>query len=269
MSPVLTAVFILCMFVNAAVFSMLGQGGGVLYTPIQVFFGIGFHEAATTSLFLIIITSLSSTLVFHRSGKVDWPLALVLETATVAGAFCGGLYSGHLSAHVLTIVFALLVALAGALMRGEGEQMRRAVRHERLSMFDWRREVDGNSYSVNLALALPISFLAGAFSGLVGLAGGILKIPMLVLLFGVPMDIAVASSAFMVGLTALGGFAGHLAVGHWDWRTTLLLALPVFLGGQIGARRSLQLKETSLKKIYVWFLFCIAVLMFSRIFWTE
>lgn len=269
MTPLLTLIFILCMFANAAVFSMLGLGGGILFTPIQVFFGVDFHAAATTSLFLIIITSFSSTLVFRRSGKVDWPLALALETATVAGAFCGGLYSGHLSAHALTIVFALLVALAGVLMRGEGEQMRRAVRHERLSMFAWHREVDGSRYCVNLALALPISFLAGAFSGLVGLAGGILKIPMLVLLFGVPMDIAVASSAFMVGLTALGGFTGHLAVGHWDWRTTLLLVLPVFLGGQIGARRSLQLKKTSLKKVYVWFLFCISILMFSRIFWTE
>jgi len=257
------------MFINAVVFSMLGQGGGVLYTPIQVFFGIGFHVAATTSLFLIIITSLSSTLVYRKAGKVDWPLALVLETFTTAGAFFGGLYSGHVSSRALTLVFALLVAVAGVLMRGEGRWLQRGAQHESMSFFTWQREVDGRSYSVNLLLALPISFLAGALSGLVGLAGGILKIPMLVLLFGLPMDIAVASSAFMVGLTAAGGFAGHLAVGHWDWRITLLLVLPVFFGGQIGARRSLQMDKERLRGVYVWFLFAIAAVMFSRVFWAH
>ncbi len=63
-------------FLVAVVFSMLGQGGGTLYTPLQVLFGLDFHVAATTSLFLIMITSLSATLVFRKAKKVDWPLAI-------------------------------------------------------------------------------------------------------------------------------------------------------------------------------------------------
>ena len=65
----------------AIVFSMLGQGGGALYTPLQVLAGVGFHEAATTSLFLIVVVSLSSTLVFRRGRKVDFPLVAVLAGA--------------------------------------------------------------------------------------------------------------------------------------------------------------------------------------------
>jgi len=90
--------------------------------------------------------------------------------------------------------------------------------------FRWRRSMGPEPYCVNLALALPIAFVAGVVSGLIGVSGGILKVPMLVLLFGVPMNIAVGSSAFMVGLTAMGGFLGHLAAGHFNWKMALMLA---------------------------------------------
>ena len=56
-----------CMLAVAIVFSMLGQGGGAMYTPLQVWFGVNFHQAATTSLFLIMVTSVSASLVFHKA----------------------------------------------------------------------------------------------------------------------------------------------------------------------------------------------------------
>ena len=83
----------------------------------------------------------------------------------------------------------------------------------------------------------------------------------MVLLFGIPMEIAVASSAFMIGLTAAGGFAGHVAAGHWDWKTSLVLAVAVFVGGQIGARLSIGIDKRRLKRAFGWFLFGIATLM--------
>ena len=89
MSLLVFAIFYLLMFVIATVFSSLGVGGGVVYTPAQLLFGIEFHTAASTSLFLIMVTSLSATLVFRRAATVDWPLAIVLEAATAFGAFLG------------------------------------------------------------------------------------------------------------------------------------------------------------------------------------
>jgi uncharacterized protein len=71
---------------------------------------------------------------------------------------------------------------------------------------------------------------------LIGVSGGILKVPTLVLMFGVPMNIAVVgSSAFMVGLTASGGFLGHLLAGHFDWKMALVLIPGIFVGAQIGS----------------------------------
>ncbi len=58
------------MFGVAVVFSMPGQGGGALYTPLQVWMGIEFHEAATTSLFLIMVTSAAASLVFHKAKRI-------------------------------------------------------------------------------------------------------------------------------------------------------------------------------------------------------
>ena len=105
MSPLLVTILAGCMFVVAVVFSMLGQGGGTLYTPIQVLAGVDFHVAATTSLFLIMVTSLSATIVFRKAKRVDWPLAIVLETVTTLGGLAGGLSSGRFSGTALSVLF--------------------------------------------------------------------------------------------------------------------------------------------------------------------
>ena len=252
------------MFVAAVGFSLLGQGGGVLYTPIQVWSGIDFHVAATTSLFLIMVMSLSSSLVFRKANRIDWPLALVLESSTAVGGFCGGLWSGLFTAEFLSVLFAAVVALAAYSMVRPFNTHRPAGAGQD-GFWHWRRELGGQHYRVNLAVALPICFLVGLVSGLVGVGGGVLKVPMMVLLFGIPMDIAVGSSALMVGLTAAGGFAGHVTNGHWDWRTSLILAAAVFAGAQIGSRISITLDKRRLKRAYGWFLLLIAILMLVRL----
>ena len=250
-------------FLIAIVFSMLGQGGGTLYTPIQVLFGIDFHTAATTSLFLIMITSLSATLVFRKAKRVDWSLAVVLETVTALGGFIGGYVSGNISGQHLSWFFAALVAFAAIFMIHEFKQKPKALPHKKY-WFHWIRHFNQQQYAVNLLLALPVSFLAGLSSGLIGVGGGILKVPLMVLLLGIPMDIAVGSSALMVGLTAAGGFAGHLAAGHWDWKTSLMLGVAVFIGGQIGARKALSIDKKKMKKLFGWFLLGIAFLMLVK-----
>lgn len=248
-----------CIFAIALVFSMLGQGGGALYTPLQVWLGIDFHEAATTSLFLIVVTSLAASLVFHKAKRIDWPLAIALEAVTTAGGFAGGLGSSRFSGQTLSLMFAVVIGAAAVLMirpmkpRGPREHGRR--------FYVWSRTLGEQSYTVNMALALPFSFFAGALSGLVGVGGGLIKVPLMVLVLGVPMDIAVGSSALMVGVTASGGFAGHLVHGHWSWKLSLVLAAAAFVGGQIGSRLTVKLDKQKLKVGFGWFLLVIAATM--------
>lgn len=266
MNPLL-GILAALMFGVAAVFSMLGQGGGVLYTPLQVFFGIKFHVAATTSLFLIMVTSLSATLVFHKGGKVDWPLAIALESATTLGGLAGGLSSGRFSGVFLSLLFAAVVGAAGVFMIRSFGTLDLCPPEDTAGLWHWRRRFREHHYCVNLLVALPASFIAGVISGLVGVGGGIIKVPLMVLLLGIPMDIAVGSSALMIGLTASAGFAGHLIAGHWDWKLSLLLAVAVFAGGQIGSRKALGVDRKKMKRIFGWFMLVIAAAMIARVCW--
>ncbi|VAX42488.1 hypothetical protein MNBD_PLANCTO03-1454 [hydrothermal vent metagenome] len=258
-------ILVIIFFFVAVVFSMLGQGGGALYTPIQVLMGGDFHEAATTSLFLIMVVSASSTLVFRKNKRVDVPLVLVLEAITATGAFAGGLGSVRFSGATLSIGFAAFIVFAALFMI-------LPVKTDKHSSIDkqgpyrWKRVLGDDHYSINLLIALPASFAAGMASGLLGVGGGLVKVPLMVLLLGIPMDIAIGSSALMIGITAATGFAGHAINGHWNWKLSLALAVVVFLGAQIGARFSLKIDKHALKRAFGWFLVCIAAIMVLKAF---
>lgn len=250
----------LLFFVVAAVFALFGQGGGAIYTPLQVFLGTDFHVAATTSLFLIMVVSASATLVFRRGAKVDVPLVLVLEAMTALGSFAGGLSSTAFSGRALTIGFAGFVTFAALFMvlpiQTEGRS-----RPDAVGLLRWQRQLGETRYSIHLGVALPASFAAGLASGLLGVGGGLLKVPLMVLLLGIPADIAVGSSAMMIGFTALTGFLGHVVHGHWDWRTSLVLGVVVFLGARLGASFSLSLDKALLKRLFGGFLIVISAAM--------
>ena len=255
-----TLLLAIIFLILAIVFAMLGQGGGALYTPIQVFTGIPFHEAATTSLFLIMVVSVSSTLVFRKSKRVDAPLVIVLEAVTAAGAFLGGLSSIKFSGPQLSIGFAGFITFAAIFMilpintDRSGKKLKTGVPY-------WQRQIGEEHYAVNLAVALPAVFVAGLASGLLGIGGGLIKVPLMVLLLNIPMDIAIGSSALMVGITATTGFAGHAVTGHWNPKLGLSLAIAVFIGAQIGARFSLKVNKKTLKKGFGYFLVVIASIM--------
>lgn len=243
--------------------SMLGIGGGVLYTPLQVIFGVEVHEAAATSQLLIVVLSVGATHVYCRAGKVDWALAAFLELFTATGAFAGGYLSGFLSERVLLTVLAAVVVVAGLSM------MRRRLpegdwRHARHSWYKWRRRSCGVEYELNLLAAIPVSFAAGTIAGMVGIGGGVLKVPMMVLLFGIPMEVAVATSALMVGITAIGGFAGHFVQGHFDWRMAVPLAPAVFVAAQLGAHTMLRIDRARLKRIFGIAMFLVALAIVLR-----
>jgi uncharacterized membrane protein YfcA len=247
-------------FAVAVVAAMLGQGGGVLYTPLQVWLGIDFHRAATTSLFLIMATSVAASLVFSRAKRIDWPLAISLEAVDAVGGLAGGLASDWLSGTILSLIFAAVTLTAATFMVLPTNE-RESSGDGRGGLLVWKRTLGDRSYCVDMALALPLSVVAGVLSGMVGVGGGLIKVPLMVLLLGVPMEIAVGSSAMMVGLTASGGFFGHVLRGHWDWKLSLVLAVVVFVGGQIGSRLTVKLDDRKLRGAFGAFLVVVAATM--------
>lgn len=251
-------ILLVSLLLAALISSLFGQGGGVLYTPIQVATGIPFHQAAATSLFLIMVMSFSATLVFSHAHKINWKMALALEAPTIIGSFLGGFLSYWISESALLLLLTTLLAVASYFLIRPPAQKTRAA-HQGKSALVWDFAWNGEVYQLNLVLMLPTMFTVGALTSMTGIGGGILKVPIMVLLFSIPMSVAVGSSAFMVGLTATAGLLGHAAVGHWDWRSSLVLAIPILIGGQIGSRLSLRLGVGKMTRWFGVFLLLIAV----------
>ena len=132
--------------------ALFGQGGGVFYTPLQVWSGIDFHTAAPISLFLIFIISLSSTLVFGRAHQVDWGIALAMEAPTSLGAFTGGLLSPYVSSRTLGIILTTLLLIAAWFMFHPPVASARPAQSPSRSRWIWKRTLNGQDYQLDFRL---------------------------------------------------------------------------------------------------------------------
>jgi uncharacterized membrane protein YfcA len=129
----------------------------------------------------------------------------------------------------------------------------------------WHRHFGGHDYRINLPLMLGASALVSMVSGMLGITGGIIILPIMVLLCGVPMDVAIASTMAIVGFTALSGLAGHAIHGHVDWTTAAALAVSAALGGLAGGKVSLSMNKDALKKSFGVLVLAIAAKMIFRV----
>ncbi|MDF1551448.1 MAG: sulfite exporter TauE/SafE family protein [Deferrisomatales bacterium] len=242
-----TLVLVAIFFGVAVAFSALGQGGGAFYVPLLLAASVPFHQAAATSQAVIMAVSLSSLLIFHRAGFVDWKLVLLVEPATNLGALLGGYLSQYVPAQAGKLVFACVVVVAAFFMLRPLVEQKGPPRRGRAY---WTRSLNGESYTVNWLVAEPLMAVAGFFAGMLGIGGGILKVPLMVFVCRIPLKVAVGSSSAMIGLTALTGFLGHGLAGHFDPGLTLPLAAAGFVGAQLGPRVSLAVDKRSLKRAF-------------------
>ncbi len=242
------------------VFSMLGLGGGLAYVPLLVLAGYTIKAASLISLFAILLASFSAFLVFFKSERFNWKLAAVIDPPTDIMAFIGGYYANLLPEKLLTICFNYNNLLAGILMV---RRLRfRQLKSERLV---WRRNFKGRAYTVNIPLTCLMTGIIGFFVGMVGVTGGVFKIPIMVLLCGVPIDIAIGTSSGMVFLTALFAFIGHLSTaGNVNWLHVIPIGASCLIGGIIGAKISVKAGKERLRSAYGISMFMLATLILIR-----
>lgn len=254
-----TLILALVFFVISATFSMIGMGGGILYVPILLFAGFSFKQAPAISLILIVATSTAAQFSFWRNRKVDWKLALVIDPPTDVMAFVGGYFSTLVSKPVLRGSLAGILMIAGTLMLKNNSRRSASKMPGGGGWWLWHRSFNGVDYTVNLPLVLTATAFIGILSGMLGITGGIIKLPIMVLLCGVPMDIAVATSTVMVAVTALSGLAGHAVNGQVDWRAGLVLAIAAVTGGLIGSKISISMNKVRLKQMFGLIVWLIAI----------
>ena len=129
----------------------------------------------------------------------------------------------------------------------------------------WNRQFGGYSYTVNLWITLPITAIVGLFAGAIGISGGAFKIPLMVMLCGIPMEIAIGTSSAMVAVTALMGFLGHSVHGNYNLQYAIPLVIAAVLGGWIGSKYAIKSKPKNLRKIFAFTNLLAAVIMIINI----
>ena len=254
-----------------AIGGLLGLGGGVFLVPILNLL-LGFPLRTSAAISLATVIAASSSVSAGRAGAevINLRLGTVLETTTVAGSLAGGLVAHRFAESTLQRLFGLVAIVIAAAVFARANR-RNVILDPTIDTgrFGGRFHDPASggvvSYRVRrLPLALGASFLAGGVSSLLGVGGGIIKVPVLNSWCGVPLRIASSTSAYMIGVTALGG--AIIYYGRGDLAP--LVAAPAVLGVQLGSRAGLHLAERApamwLKILLGVVLLTVAALMFAR-----
>jgi len=246
---------------------LLGLGGGILIVPILTLgFGLPLTAAVGTSLVCVIATSAGAAAVNVQAGRADVRLGMLLAAGTVIGALTGSLVAGLLPERLLAGLFALLMTYtAASLGRRLFERGRPATREDEPVDPTLPDGPGAPAYrSRHLGPPVAASVLAGNVSGLLGVGGGIVMVPLQHIGMGAPLTTAVATSNFMIGLTAAAGAYAYLFRGDVDPRLAAPMVLGVVAGAWLQARVADRVPVRVLRAVFVLVVAYVAVEMGAR-----
>lgn len=252
--------------------AMLGLGGGVFLVPLLVLvLQLPFHQAAGISLMTVIATSSAVSNATLRRRLVNVRLGMVLEVVTAAGALAGGVTAHALSERTLKILFVIATSAIALVMFKRLE--RRNLIFDPAVSVGWFgggfRDPDLDQevrYRVKrLPLALGSSFIAGNLSGLLGIGGGVIKVPVINIWCGVPLRVATATSTFMLGVTALASVPIYYANGSVVPSLAASAILGVLVGSRLGVWVADRIQVRSLKILMGIVLLLVAATMLGRL----
>jgi uncharacterized protein len=245
--------------VAAGVFgSLLGLGGGILIVPLlTIGFNLPLREAVGVSLICVIVTSGASAGVYLERHVANLRLGMTLELFTAIGALFGGLVAFLLPDRVLAGLFAVLLVYVAVTMlrrRDPGEEAAAATADppEPAPRHPFGLPLDGPGYRVHrVGPGVVGSVFAGVVSALLGIGGGLVKVPVMHLIMGVPLRIATATSNLMIGVTASASAIIYLLRGGIDSFVAGPTAIGVFIGASIGSRTAHRVDLRILRILFV------------------
>jgi len=211
--------------------SILGLGGGIIVVPVLTFFGYSPTLAASTSLFAAFSNAVASTISYTRQKRIQFSIGLKLGLLSIPGTILGAYISSEITPSLFKILFGLVLIVSA------------------IYIFI-NRKIESKQHNQSkqvMLFAVGASFFAGIISSLFGIGGGIVFVPLMVIVMGLSMKEAAPTSQFILLFASAAGLAAHSALGHPDFIQALLLAAGAFAGGFVGARLSVDIKEKRLK----------------------
>ena len=231
----------------AALGSIVGLGGGVIIVPVLTLAGIPPPIAATNSLFAVLANSSSSTISYYRQKRINYREGLTLGLMAVPGIAVGALISSDISPDMFKFFFAMVIVASAAYML-----LRRRAKQS------GRRRRAG----LVMVLAAGASFFAGVLSSLFGVGGGVVFMPLLVVVMGMTAWRAAPTSQFILLFVSSSSLVAHAILGDMNLTHALYMMGGAFAGGMVGARLSKRVKDTYLRILVAGVLFVIAAKIF-------
>ena len=231
---------------------LLGSGGSILTVPVLVYL-IGQDEkvAIAGSLFIVGSIAAAGSLQFLRAGLIQWRSVLIFGVPGMAGTWLGAYLAGWVSGVTQLALFAVVMLLASWLMLRPPD----LERAEAAPRAIWKIAADG--------------LIVGIITGLVGVGGGFLIVPALVLLGGLSMHQAVATSLVVIALKSFSGFYKYMDVLaqqdlQLDWKTLLLVTGLGIAGSFAGSHFAKRLPQEKLRTGFGYFLIAMGIYILVR-----
>ena len=231
---------------------LLGSGGSILTVPVLVYL-LGQDEkvAIAGSLFIVGSIAAAGGLQFLRAGFIQWRSVFVFGLPGMVGTYLGAVIAAYVSGVMQLALFALVMLMASWLMlrpldlADAGAPARQA----------WKIAADG--------------LVVGVITGLVGVGGGFMIVPALVLLGGLSMHHAVATSLIIIALKSYSGFVKYLDVLEQqslslDWTTLVVVTVIGIAGSVVGSKLARRLPQDQLKRWFGYFLVVMGLYILAR-----
>ncbi len=225
--------------------SLLGLGGGIIVVPtLTLLLGVDIRYALGASIVSGIATSSGTGAAYVKGHLANIRVGMFLELSTTVAAIIGAYLAGLAPRALLYIVFACLMVFTALAMLRQKEGHQRSLRPDpladRLSLHGlYHEHATGQTMQYRVCrsrLGFLASGFAGFVSGLLGVGGGILKVPIMSILMHLPLKTATATSNFMMGATAAASAGVYFARGDIDPRIAGPVATGVLLGATVGSK---------------------------------
>jgi uncharacterized protein len=233
--------------------SMVGVGGGIVISPALTFIGLMPAQISSTSLIPVSFTSLSSTIAYSRQRKINYGVGVKIALFAIPGAAIGAVLSSDLPLGQFKLCFAIILFLTGVYLWIRNRFRRKGTDNEIRSFKNKRtREI-----------ILAIGGLgAGIISSLFGIGGGIIFVPLMLLILDLSMSTAAATSQLSLLITSAVGNLVHISLGHPEYLPAIFLSLGSVVGAQIGANLSKKVTDTILVRLFSISVVVVAVKLF-------
>jgi uncharacterized membrane protein YfcA len=227
------------------ILGLVGAGGSIIAVPALIYgVGLGPKEAIPASLIIVGLAALSG-LIPKLRGSVDWSTAAIVGIAGIPAAWAGTAVNRLLNPDVLLVIFAVLMIIAAVRMF--------------TSPTGSMPSTEGRKWGAYLTRAGLVGLTVGFLTGLLGIGGGFVITPALVLLLKLSMRMAVGTSLAIIVINSAAGFTAHVGSSQLNWPLVLIFAAAAIVGSLIASRFAIQLPERAVKVTFAVLVLTVAV----------